>query len=77
MCIEEEDPQILSGADLSHANLEGYEWVPKGLNSEQVNCNWMLSTWIGYHDQSIPGICLPIYGEALKTGWQHRVQPPW
>ncbi|KAK3701704.1 hypothetical protein QZH41_006712 [Actinostola sp. cb2023] len=37
MCVEEEDPPIMSGSDLSQASLEGYEWVPKGLNSEQLN----------------------------------------
>jgi hypothetical protein len=36
MCIEEEDPSILSGSDLGQASLEGFEWVPKGLDSEQV-----------------------------------------
>lgn len=38
MCIEEADQQIMSGSDLSQASLEGYEWVPSGLSSQQVRC---------------------------------------
>ncbi|XP_031566134.1 testin-like [Actinia tenebrosa] len=37
MCVEEENPPILSGSDLEQAALEGFEWVPRGLDSEQIH----------------------------------------
>ena len=37
MCLEIDDSTISVLSEVQHAAMEGYDWVPRGLHSEQVS----------------------------------------
>ena len=42
MCLEIDDSTISVLSEVQHAAMEGYDWVPRGLHSEQVsNLLWL------------------------------------